>query len=264
VQLGGAVGTLSAFHGKGIDVMEGLASELQLATPVVPWHTDRTPMLKIAMAVGLASGTAAKVALDLVLLGQTEVGEVRERSAADRGGSSALPQKQNPVDAIEILATVRGVMAQAGVLAGSLVQEHERAAGAWQAEWSALSTLFLQAGGATARLAKLLSSVEIDADRMRKNVEASGGLLLAEQVTTALAERTDPEKARAMIDAVVRKTREGKRPFARMLEEDQEIGRHLSGQDLSAILDPGNALGQASALIDRVLEQHRKVAGATR
>src|SRR5579864_3801204 len=148
VQLGGAVGTLAAFHGKGLELMEGLASELQLATPLVPWHTDRTPILKIAMAVGLASGTAGKVALDLVLLAQTEVGEVRERSSADRGESSALPQKQNPVDAIEILATVRGVMAQASVLAGSLIQEHERAAGAWQAEWSALSALFLQAGGA--------------------------------------------------------------------------------------------------------------------
>ncbi len=264
VQLGGAVGTLSAFQGKGIEVMEGLASELQLATPVVPWHTDRTPMLKIAMAVGLASGTAAKVALDLVLLGQTEVAEVRERPSADRGVSSALPQKQNPVDAIEILATVRGVMAQASVLAGALIQEHERAAGAWQAEWSALSTLFLHAGGATSRLAELLSSVEIDVDRMRKNVEASGGLLLAEQVTTALAERTDPAKARAMVEAAVRKTREGKVPFARILEEDHEIGRHLSGEQLSEALNPGKALGEASALIDRVLEQHRKVAGATK
>jgi 3-carboxy-cis,cis-muconate cycloisomerase len=262
VQLGGAVGTLSGFGGKGIEVMERLGAQLELHAPVLPWHTDRTPTLKVAMAVALAAGTAGKVALDVVLLSQTEVGEVRERMSAGRGGSSALPQKQNPVDAVEILAAVRGVNAQAGLLIGSLVQEQERAAGAWQAEWPAMTDLLLQAGGATSRLAPMLGSLEVDAERMRSNVDESRGMIMAEHVQLALAQRTDPERARAMIERAVKSARESGRPFQDVLKNDPEIRRHLGEQQLARALDPAHALGQANELIDRALEQHREMSQA--
>ena len=264
VQLGGAVGTLSAFRGRGVELMEGVASQLGLNTPPLPWHTDRTPILKIAMAVALASGTAGKIALDVVLLAQTEVGEAHERPSVGRGGSSAIPQKQNPVDAVEILAAVRGVNAQVGLLIGSLEQEHERAAGAWQAEWPAITDLLLQAGGATSRLAGMLGSLEIDAERMRKNVDQSGGLIMAEHVTHELAQRTDPIKARAMVERTVQSVRETGRPFKDALQNDAEIRRYLADPDIGNALDPRSALGEASKLIDRALEQHQKMTLAKR
>ena len=262
VQLGGAVGTLSAFRGKGVELMEGVALRLQLNTPPLPWHTDRTPILKITMAVALAAGMAGKVALDVVLLSQTEVAEVHERHSPDRGGSSAIPQKQNPVDAVEILAAVRGVNAQVGVLIGSLQQEHERAAGAWQAEWPAMTDLLLQAGGATSRLAAMLGSLEVNVERMRRNIDQGGGVIMAEHVNQQLAQRTDPLIARAMVERTVRSARDGGRPFKDVLENDAEIRRYLDDRDLGSALDPRQALGETSQLIDRALEQHQKLSQA--
>ena len=134
VQFGGAAGTMAALSGRGLDVMRELSVELTLAEPTLPWHTARARLVEVAAALGVAAGVAGKVALDVVLMAQTEVGEVFERSVVGRAGSSALPQKHNPVDAIEILAGVRGINAQIAVLQAAMVQEQERAAGAWQAE----------------------------------------------------------------------------------------------------------------------------------
>jgi 3-carboxy-cis,cis-muconate cycloisomerase len=163
------------------------------------------------------------------------------------------------VDAVEILAAVRGVNGQAGVLIGSLVQEHERAAGAWQAEWPAMTDMLLQAGGATSRLASMLGSLELDPERMQRNLDKSRGLIMAEPVQVQLAQRTDPQRARKMIERAVRSARESGRPFKDVLQDDAEIRRHLDEQEVASALDPAKALGQASALIDRALEQHRKM-----
>ena len=131
VQFGGAAGTMAALSGRGLDVMRELSVELTLAEPTLPWHTARARLVEVAAALGVAAGVAGKVALDVALMAQTEVGEVFERSVVGRAGSSALPQKHNPVDAIEILAGVRGINAQIAVLQAAMVQEQERAAGAW-------------------------------------------------------------------------------------------------------------------------------------
>src|SRR5438132_132456 len=146
-------GTLSAFKDRGLDVARELAAELTLSQPALPWHTARGRVVEVATALAIAAGAAGKVALDVVLLAQTEVGEVSESTVAGRGASSALPQKHNPVDAIEILAAVRGINAQVTVLLGAMLQEHERAAGAWQAEWPAFAETLRLAGGAVSRLA---------------------------------------------------------------------------------------------------------------
>src|SRR5205085_7630895 len=263
IQLGGAVGTLAGLQGKGLKVADALASELELANPVIPWHTDRSRVVKVAGGAAMAAGTAGKIALDVVLLAQTEVGEVHERPAPGRGGSSALPQKQNPVDAIEILAAVRGVNAQAGVVLSSMVQEHERAAGAWQAEWPALSELFLLAGGVTSRLVSRLSSLEVDADRMRRNLGLSQGMVMGEPLATALGGRIDPAQARDLVDAAIGKARENGRPFEEVVREDRDIRRHLETDALRDALDPAHALGESSQLIDRALARHRSMERAT-
>ncbi|HEX7527119.1 MAG TPA: 3-carboxy-cis,cis-muconate cycloisomerase, partial [Gaiellaceae bacterium] len=166
-QLGGAAGTLAALGDRGIEVSRLYAAELGLREPVVPWHTIRTPLVELAGALAGAAGAAAKIGGDVVLLAQTEVGEVAER---EPGGSSTMPHKRNPVGAVLAVACARHARANAGILVESVVQEHERAAGAWHAEWHALSTALAATGSAAAAVRRSLTGLEVDADRMRANI----------------------------------------------------------------------------------------------
>jgi 3-carboxy-cis,cis-muconate cycloisomerase len=257
VQFGGAAGTMAALSDRGLDVTRELAAELALAQPTLPWHTARARVVEVATALGIAAGVAGKVALDVVLLAQTEVGEVSERAAAGRGASSALPQKHNPVGAIEILAGVRGINAEVALLQGAMVQEHERAAGAWQAEWPALSETLRLAGGAVSRLADLLAGLQVDAQRMRHNVELTGGLIMAEQVVMMLGERIDRVMARALVDTAVSTAISTGRPFSDILREDRGITTYLKPEELAVVLEPSGYLGVADQLIDRALAAYR-------
>jgi 3-carboxy-cis,cis-muconate cycloisomerase len=166
-QLGGAAGTLAALGDSGLDVLEAYARTLGLPEPVIPWHTRRLPLAELGAALSVAAGFAAKVALDIVLLAQTEVGEVRESAG---GGSSTMPHKRNPVASTLARACGARAQAAAGLLLSSLVQEHERAAGAWHAEWSALSDALALTGGAVAWLRQALEGLEVDVERMRANI----------------------------------------------------------------------------------------------
>ena len=172
IQLGGAAGTLAALGDSALLVSAALARGLDLDEPALPWHADRGRVAQLGAALAVAAGAAGKVALDILLLSQTEVGEVTEGAS---GGSSAMPHKRNPVAAIEADACVRGVLAQAALLLGSQRAEHERAAGAWQAEWPAVSEAFRLTAGAVARTRASVEGLEVDAARMRANLELGGG-----------------------------------------------------------------------------------------
>ncbi|MGZ4351908.1 MAG: lyase family protein [Gaiellaceae bacterium] len=167
-QLGGAAGTLAAFGDGGLELLRRYADELGLAEPTLPWHASRTRIAQLGASLDLAAGACAKVALDVELLAQTEVGEVREPA---EGGSSTMPHKRNPVGSTLARACAAGVHAAACVLTGG-VHEHERAAGAWHAEWKALSDALALTGGAAAWIAETLAGLEVDADRMRANLSA--------------------------------------------------------------------------------------------
>jgi 3-carboxy-cis,cis-muconate cycloisomerase len=166
-QLGGAAGTLAPLGDRGVDVLQVFAKELDLPEPVVPWHTRRLPVAELGAALAIAGGFVAKIALDVALLAQSEVAEVRE--AAD-GGSSTMPHKRNPVGSTLARACALRAQAAAGVLTGALAQEHERAAGAWHAEWAALSDALALTGGAASWLRTTLEGLEVDAERMRANM----------------------------------------------------------------------------------------------
>jgi 3-carboxy-cis,cis-muconate cycloisomerase len=166
-QLGGAAGTLAALGDSGLDVLKAYARTLDLAEPIVPWHTRRLPLADLGAALSITGGFAAKIALDIALLAQTEVGEVRESAA---GGSSTMPHKRNPVGSALARACGARAQAAAGVLLSSLVQEHERAAGAWHAEWGALSDALALTGGAVAWVRQALDGLEVDTERMRANI----------------------------------------------------------------------------------------------
>ena len=262
VQLGGAAGTLAALKDRGLDVARELAAELTLSQPTLPWHTARARLVEVATALAIAAGVAGKVALDVVLLAQTEVGEASESTIAGRGASSALPQKRNPVDAIEILAAVPGINAQVAVLLGAMLQEHERAAGAWQAEWPAFAETLRLAGGAVSRLASLLAGLQVDTERMRRNLDLSGGCIMAEHVVVKLAERIDPVMARALVDTAVSTASSTGRAFRDVLREDPTITTHLKPEELADALEPSGYLGVAQLLIDRALAAYRGKEGA--
>jgi 3-carboxy-cis,cis-muconate cycloisomerase len=194
-QLGGAGGTLASLGEHGLDVLQGYAQELGLPEPVLPWHTRRLPLAELAGALAGASGFCAKIALDLLLLGQTEVAEVREPA---EGGSSTMPHKRNPVGSVLVRACSEHVHSAAATLT-RLEHEHERAAGAWHAEWKALSDALAFTGGAAAWLRETLDGLEVDAERMRANL---GDETLSEARRFAPGART-PEGYLGSADAFV-------------------------------------------------------------
>src|SRR5439155_20513674 len=165
VQLGGAAGTLAAFGDDGLGVLRRFAAELELAEPALPWHTDRVRTAELGAALARAAGAVEKVALDVVLLAQTEVGEVAEPAGEGRGGSSSMPHKRNPIGAVRARAAARRARGAAGVLLAAMAGEHERAAGAWHAEWQPLSDALALTGGAAASLREGLDGLEVHPDR---------------------------------------------------------------------------------------------------
>jgi len=242
-QLGGAAGTLSALGDPALDVLARFAAELELAEPVLPWHTDRTRIAELAAALGESAGAMAKVGGDVVLLSQTEVGELRE--GGERGGSSTMPHKRNPIAAVCTLAAARQAPGLVASLLAAMEHEHERAAGAWHAEWAPLRALLVAAGSAAAWLRDCLSNLEVDAERMRSNL---GDALLAERVARALAEPLGREQA----DEAVRAALTEGRPLAPLARE------HLGADAAERLLDPATYLGAADALIDRALAAHER------
>jgi 3-carboxy-cis,cis-muconate cycloisomerase len=260
-QFGGAAGTLAAVGPRGLEVLRELSAGLGLAEPTLPWHTHRGRIAELGAVLGLVAGTVGKIALDVALMTQTEVAEVSEPGGPGRGGSSTMPQKRNPVAATEVSACVRGVNAQVGLLLGAMVQEHERAAGAWQAEWRAVGEALALTGGAVARTREALEGLEVHEGRMRANVDLTGGLLLSEQVMMALAERIGRPKAHELVRAAVERAARRGRGLLEELVADPAVGAHLSRREVEATLDPSTYLGSSDALVDRALaayELHRR------
>lgn len=261
VQLFGAVGTFSALEGRGLPVLEALAAELDLAVPVLPWHTARLPVGDLAGALGAAAGVCAKVALDLVLLAQTEVGEVTE-GAPGRGGSSAMPHKQNPVAAVAARAAATRAPGLVATLLTSMAQEHERAAGAWQAEWETLSQLLRAAGSAASWLSDALEQLHVDVARMRANLEATSGAVGAEALAGAVAPALGRAAAHDLVARAVRRAQAEGTGVATAIADDPELAPHLRHVDVTPLLDPASSVGEAPALVDRALAAHASRRGA--
>ncbi|HEY5296025.1 MAG TPA: 3-carboxy-cis,cis-muconate cycloisomerase [Gaiellaceae bacterium] len=206
-QLGGAAGTLAPFGDQGSALLRAYAEELGLAEPPVPWHTARAPIASLGSELALTASVCAKAALDVLLLAQTEVGEVAEAAG---GASSTMPHKRNAIGAVLTVACARRTRAGAGLLLESVVQEHERAAGAWHAEWGALTDTLAATGGAAAALHRSLDGLEVDAGRMRANLDTHREDVLSER-TALLGEPGEPEgylgSAGVFVDRVLERFR---------------------------------------------------------
>jgi len=259
VQLFGAVGTLAALGDRGLDVMSAVADELGLAEPALGWHTIRLRPARCSAALGSALGVMGKVARDVVLLAQTEVAEAAEGAGEGRGGSSTMPHKRNPVGAVAVIACAQRAPGLVATILGAMGQEHERAAGAWQAEWEPFLELLRLAGSAATTLRQLVEGLDVDAERMRADVDATGELVMSESVAAALAESIGRPAAQDLVaKAAAISAREG-RAFRQVLMGLPEVSGTLGAGGLDAALDPRGYLGVTDQLIARALAEHAKL-----
>ena len=253
VELGGAAGTLASLGADGPAVVTGVAERLGLAVPLLPWHTDRTRIADVAGVLGQVAGVAGKVALDVALLTQTEVAEAFEPAEPGRGGSSTLPHKRNPVGAASAAAAARRAHALVGVLYGAMVQEHERAVGAWQAEWPALTELLQLAGGAIAHVREVVGGLELDTERMRANLDLTRGAVLAERAALRLAPHFGRARARQLVEeASARAAKHGT-----SLRDELAASGALDAAELDELFDPTGYLGATPSFIDAALAAYR-------
>ena len=254
VQYGGAAGTLAGSSGAGVALRTALAEELGLADAAVPWHTVRLPVADLAGALGTAAGVVSTVAVDVVLMAQTEVAEVSE--GGSRGGSSAMPHKHNPVAAISARACARRAPGLVATLFAAMEQEHERAAGAWHSEWPTLTTLLTTVGSAAAWLAESLTGLRPDVARMAASVSVARDPELAAALADALAPTLGRGAAHDAAAQAVRDAASSGRPLSEVLAERTDV-------DVSALLAGGPDLGEAGAQVDAVLADHARLTEGT-
>ncbi|HRJ70223.1 MAG TPA: 3-carboxy-cis,cis-muconate cycloisomerase [Beijerinckiaceae bacterium] len=255
VPLGGAAGTLASLAGKGAALQQRLTG----AAAPVPFHTGRQSFVRIGCELGMLTGTLGKIARDIMLLMQTEVGEAFEPAASGKGGSSTLPHKRNPVQSLAISAIALRTPGLVSTLLSAMVQEHERAAGGWHAEWEVLPELCILAGAALSHAIPLIEGLEIDAARMRSNLDLTQGLVLSERVALALGERIGRAEAKAVLAEASRSALARGLHLRAVLAEDPRVAGQIDPASLDAMFDPSTYLGATHAIIDRVLARCREL-----
>jgi len=253
LQFGGAAGTLAALGDKGLAVSEALARELKLPLPEAPWHTHRDRIAEAASVFAIISGSCGKIARDVSLMMQTDVGEAFEPAGAGRGGSSTMPHKRNPVAAASALGAATIAPNLAATIFAAQVQDHERSAGPWHAEWPTLPALMLVTSGALVAIVDLAEGLEVDAARMRANLDATHGLIMAEAVTFALAEKIGKSDAHHLMEAASKKAVADQKHLRDVLTSDSKVTDHLDAKQIAALFDPMAYQGVSQALIDRLL-----------
>jgi 3-carboxy-cis,cis-muconate cycloisomerase len=253
LQFGGAAGTLAALGDQGWRVAEQLAKELALPLPDAPWHTHRDRIAEAASVLAILAGTCGKIARDIQLLMQTDVAEAFEPAGEGRGGSSTMPHKRNPVAAATALAAATMAPNLAATIFAAQVQDHERSAGPWHAEWPVLPMLQLVTSGALAAMVDIAEGLEVDAARMRVNLNATHGLIMAEAVTFALAQSIGKSAAHHLVEAAGKRAVADKKHLRDVLIKDPKVAAHLSAEKLAELFEPMAYQGVSQALIDRLL-----------
>ena len=253
VQFGGAAGTLAALGDKGLAVAEHLASELDLPLPDAPWHTHRDRIAEIAAGVAILAGTCGKIARDVSLMMQTDTAEAFEPSAPGRGGSSTMPHKRNPVASAAALSAATMAPNLLATIMAAQVQEHERSAGAWHAEWPTLPNLLLATSGGLAAIVDIAEGLEVDMARMAQNLDATHGLIMAEAVAMALAEKIGKSDAHHLIEDASKAAIKAKRHLRDVLKDEPRVTTHLDASRIASLFEPANYQGTAQAMIDRLL-----------
>jgi 3-carboxy-cis,cis-muconate cycloisomerase len=252
-EFAGASGTLASLEKGALETQEGLLRELGLAQPPIAWHTMRDTIAEVGAFLGLVTGTLGKIAMDVKLLMQTEVAEVYEPFAHGRGSSSTMPQKRNPISCLYIHACAGVVRQHAAALLDAMVADHERSTGPWEIEWIVLPEAFVLTAGALHQANFVLAGLEVDAERMRENLEITHGLIVSEAVMMGLAPALGRERAHDLVYDVCREAIRQRRSLLDLLAENPEITRHADRARLAELCDPANYLGLSGVMVDRVL-----------
>ncbi|MFE1811637.1 3-carboxy-cis,cis-muconate cycloisomerase [Metapseudomonas otitidis] len=256
LQFGGASGSLAALGEQAWPVAEALAVELSLNLPDQPWHTQRDRLVEFASLLGLVAGTLGKLGRDLSLLMQTEAGELFEPAAPGKGGSSTMPHKRNPVSAAVLIGAATRAPGLVATLFAAMPQEHERSLGLWHAEWESLPELCCLVSGALQHALLVVPGLEVDAARMRRNLDLTQGLVLAEAVSIALAQRIGRDAAHHRVEQCCRQAVKEGAHLRAVLGACAEVTAELSAAELDRLLDPAHYLGQARRWVDRALAEH--------
>ncbi|MCK9695967.1 3-carboxy-cis,cis-muconate cycloisomerase [Pseudomonas syringae pv. syringae] len=259
LQFGGASGSLAALGDQAFSVAEALAGELQLALPEQPWHTQRDRLVEFAGLLGLIAGSLGKLGRDVSLLMQTEVGEVFEPSAPGKGGSSTMPHKRNPVGAAVMISTATRAPGLVATMLAAMPQEHERSLGLWHAEWETLPELCCLVSGSLQQALQVIPGLQVDAERMAINLQSTKGLVLAEAVSIALAQRIGRDAAHHLVEQCCRRAVEQGAHLRQVLGETPQISEQFSSDELDRLLDPAHYLGQARHWVERAVAEHTRI-----
>ena len=233
-------------------------AELGLGQPEIAWHTVRDRIAEVGCFLGLVTGVCGKIALDIKLMMQTEVEEVYEPFHEGRGSSSTMPQKRNPISSVYITALTSLVRQHVAALLDAMVEDHERATGPWEIEWIALPEIFLMSAGALAQTRFVLTGLQVDAKKMRANLDITRGLIVSEAVMMGVAPYLGRQRAHDLIYDICRQVIASGRTLLDLLAEDKEISAHLDRAALAKLCDPANYLGQAGEMVDRVLAMRKR------
>lgn len=253
LQFGGAVGTLASLGSSAAQVSAELAHTLELREPDIPWHTQRDNLVEVAQVLALLVGSLGKFARDVALLMQAEVGEVFEPAEEDRGGSSTMPHKRNPVVCAAVLAAAARAPGLVSTLLTAMTQEHERGLGLWQAEWETIPEVFCLTAAALSRSIEIAEGLEVDTERMLKNFDTMQGLTLSEAVASALAQKAGRATAHELLRKATSEAAATKQPLESVLKGMPGVTLHLSPDEIQRLLKPEEYLGSAQRFIDRVL-----------
>jgi 3-carboxy-cis,cis-muconate cycloisomerase len=256
-EFGGASGTLSSLERGAMATQAGLMKELGLGQPLISWHTVRDNIAEVGAFLALVGGSLGKIAMDVKLLMQTEVAEVAEPFAPGRGSSSTMPQKRNPISCLYIHANISVVRQHAAALMDAMVADHERSTGPWEIEWVVLPEIFCLLSGALKQTRFILAGLEVDAQRMRANIDLTNGMVMSEAVMMGLAPYIGREYAHDLVYDLCREAIRDNRQLVDVLAAHAEIGKHVSRAQLEGFCDPANSLGQAGVMVDRVLASLR-------
>ncbi|TBN49905.1 3-carboxy-cis,cis-muconate cycloisomerase [Pseudomonas sp. BGI-2] len=256
LQFGGACGTLAALGEQAMPIAEALAGELQLTLPDQPWHTQRDRLVEFGAVLGLIAGSLGKLGRDISLLMQTEAGEVFEPSAPGKGGSSTMPHKRNPVGAAVMIGAATRVPGLLSTLFSAMPQEHERSLGLWHAEWETLPEICCLVSGSLKQALLVADGLEVDADRMARNLDLTQGLVLAEAVSIVLAQRVGRDTAHHLLEQCCKCAVAEQRHLRAVLGDEPQVTAELSAAELDRLLDPAHYLGQAHTWVERAVAEH--------
>ena len=258
VQLGGAAGTLASLGNQGIAVGHALARELGLRYPEAPWHTHRDRLATLMCAFGVMTGSLGKMARDISLLAQNELAEVTEPAGHGRGGSSTMPHKQNPVGCALTLAAAFRVPGLVATFLSGMVQEHERAVGGWQAEWSTIGAIVQATGLAISTMVEVTEGLHVNIARMRENIDATRGTVFAEQAMMLLAEKLGRDVAYKTVEEAVRESIIARRDFVDVLAGMTEVTGVWDTSLLKTLRSPEGYLGMAEDLRRNLVSEKRR------